>query len=94
MRSAGLIEAGNSRLDWSPGAGARAGAGFRPIEPVTSGSLIAVAGSKNDEPLLMELVVSGSGGLGAGNVPSGAGIGRLGLADGAVFGAVTAGLWD
>ena len=39
----------------------RGGAGFRGIEPVTSGSLIAVDGSKNDELLLIELVVLGIG---------------------------------
>ena len=37
-------------------------AGFRGIEPVTSGSLIAVAGSKNEDPPLIELVDGRLGG--------------------------------
>ena len=59
MRSAGLIEAGSGRgSTWPAGAGGRGGAGFRGIEPVTSGSLIVVEGSKNEELPPIELVGS------------------------------------
>ena len=72
----------------------RGGAGFRGIEPVTSGSLIAVEGSKNERFAADRVGLLGIGRSG-GSVPSGAGIGRLGVVDGAcIFGSVAAGLLD
>ena len=67
VRNDGLIDAGSdSVVDWTAGAGVVfGGAGFRGIDPVTSGSLIAVEGSKNEVPLLIELVVSGSAARGS-----------------------------
>ena len=67
--------------------------GFRGIEPVTSGSLMMVDGSNT------RFAADGVGPLGigrrGGSVPSGAGIGRLGVVDGAcIFGSVAAGLLD
>ena len=103
LRIGGLIEAGSaSTLEWPVAAlgcaGAFGGAGLRPIEPVTSGSLISVEGSKNDLPSAalppIELVCSGSFESGAVEAPPGVGIGRLGVVDGARPGALIAGLWD
>src|SRR5690242_4037206 len=67
--------------------GVRRGVGLRGIEPVMSGSLMTVVGSKSD--LLIELVgsVSAADGIGAGacaggSAPSGVGIGRPGVVAG------------
>src|SRR6185436_17455696 len=62
-------------------------------EPVTSGSLMMVDGSNSDLPPI-ELVCSGSVADGGGSVPSGAGIGRLGVVAGACVLGSAAGLLD
>jgi hypothetical protein len=86
VRNAGLIDAGSaSRFDCAAGkllgAGARLDEALGEIEPVTSGTFTAVAGSKIEELRPIELVESASAAAGA------AGCGSSGVAAGAVAGA-------
>src|SRR5262249_9500399 len=96
VRSGEPTDAGSASMSARPPLGA---AGLRGIEPVTWGSLMAVLGSKNDDGLLIELVLSGplSGAAAPldGGAPPGVGIGRLGVVVGAwSFGAPSGGLCD